>query len=173
MATPVSDAFIAQIRGAASIMGGVQVDAITDAAKAVKPIMEGAVSSMVGSDGQLRNNTNKAGRPKGGIKVRYQIRQSDAWGAYARFSASGPIALIEKGAPPHDIAPRRKRSRRNRSRAAAMQGGGYDHPVAKPIHHPGFRGKGRWARARDNEVPPAARTAFLSRNVTAFRKAFT
>ena len=171
MASP-TDQFIAQIRGAATIMGGVQVDAMTDAAKAVKPVMEGAVASMTGGDGHLRNNKTKGGKPKGGIKVHYDIGTSAAYGTYARISASGPIALVEHGAPAHDIAPRRSRRRRGRPNAMLAANARYDHPYAGVIHHPGFRGKGGWAKARDNQVPAVARAAFLGRNVEAFEKAF-
>ena len=54
-----------------------------------------------------------------------------------------------------------------------MYASGYDHPTSKVIHYPGFRGKGRWAQARDQLVPPATRAAFLGRNVQAFAKAFS
>lgn len=164
-----TDSFIAQIRGARTIMVGVQMDAMTDAAKAVKPVMENAASSMTGGDMRLGNNNTKGGKPKGGIKVRYQIG-GDEQHPFARISASGPIALVEKGAPPHTIAPRR--SRRGRKRAA-LYGSGYEHPISQPIRHPGFRGKGRWAAARDRDVPPVAREAFFKRNVGAWRKAFS
>jgi hypothetical protein len=173
MATPVTDAFIRQIRGAATIMGGVQVDAVTDAAKRAKPIMEASVVSMVGPDMRLRNNVTKSGKPKGAIKVRYKIGQSDKWGAYARISASGPIALIEKGSPIHDIAPRRSRRNRKKPNTMLAADARYDHPYGGVISHPGFTGKGRWAHARDNVVPAAARAAFLGRNIVAFGKAFS
>ena len=167
-----TEQFITQIRGAATIMGGVQVDAMTDAAKAVKPVMEGAVAAMTGGDGRLSNNVTRSGSPKGGIKVHYDIAKSGAWGAFARISATGPIALIEHGAPPHDITPRRSRRRRKRPNTMLAASAKYDHPTSKVIHHPGFRGKGGWAKARDQLVPPAARAAFIGRNVQAFEKAF-
>ena len=72
----VTEQFITQIRGAATIMGGVQEDAVTDAAKAAKLIMEGAVTSMVGPDGRMHNNVTRSGSPKGGIKVRYDVAKS-------------------------------------------------------------------------------------------------
>jgi len=169
--TPATDKFIAQLRGAKTIMTGVQQDAMKDAAVAVKPVMEGAARSMAGGDMKLHNNTNKSGKPKGGIKVRYQLG-GDSMHPFARFSASGPIALMEKGAPPHMIQPRSRRQRK-RGRPKAIQGAGYAHPIGRPIQHPGFRGKGRWSKARDNDVPPVARKAFVGRNVTAFRKAFS
>jgi hypothetical protein len=160
---PVTDGFIRQLRGAATIMGGVQVDAVSDAAKAVKPVMEASVASMTGGDMRLRNVRSKAG-----IKVNYRVQPGGLAGAYARFTATGPIALIEKGAPAHDIAP--KRSRRGRKRGAVNTPYG---PYAR-VRHPGFTGKGRWAAARDSVAAnSAARGAFLGRNVTAFRKAFS
>lgn len=64
--------------------------------------------------------------------------------AYVKADPAGFWAMAEKGTKPHWIAPRGvtqgRRQRKNQRGAQALLGGGYGHPIARPVWHPGSKG---------------------------------
>lgn len=101
---------------------------------------------MSGSPSRLRG----VGKKGAALGVRYTLSGSEATPS-ARLRATGPWQLIEEDTSPHEIRPKKRKSKGRG--AIAIPGIG----VRAYAHHPGSRGKHPWAKGVEKAEPLVAR----------------
>lgn len=125
------------------------------AADLVVEVADDEARRATGGDGRMSGMGRRG--PKLRAVARVTGRGSQA-AAVIRGVPAGAWSILESGARPHVIAPRR----RNRNRV--LYGRGLRHPVTGPVRHPGVRGRRTWRRVvtqAKREVPDLFRDEVL------------
>ena len=175
----------AKILAAARGLEVAQRRALADAAETATTTLNGAIASMVGGDMRMRN----APRPFRPAALRAKWGPGQTGRPSVKVGPSGPVALIDQGAPIHVIGLGRgaaagavkKRTRRTViggiERAYNLS---LDSKRLKinndvrwgPFIHPGMQGKHRWTTTRDQVLTRTLPPVVFAPHLTAVASAF-
>lgn len=113
--------------------------------KGARTATTAAARSVSGGDGVLSHMGRRGAR----LGMRYEVEQQGRL-VFIKLVPAGPWVLVQKGAKPHTIKPRRARLRGGGSGWGidpAVYAPSYDHPTRVPVHHPGAPGRDGIQRA--------------------------
>jgi hypothetical protein len=136
-----------KMQKAAFAMGKANRQAVQSAAQVYKE--RALLSAARDTGGDLR--LSKWGRRGIKLGVGYDVRGYENATAIIKARPAGPWKVMEYGAAPHVIGPKRRR----RGRGGSFLSFGPDEVRRGPVQHPGTPGKETWSRGVESATQPA------------------